>query len=120
MSSVADVIKSAVEGSVAVFYPCECGEHESGYEHFVDQLSRSLQEWRADRAKPTPEQQLVAAVQDVVLNACNGIGAALLGDAFAPLTESPISDAELVRMFQKATDTPVLSFLNEYQQEKKQ
>lgn len=36
------VIRSAVEGNVAVFYPCECDKHESGYEHFVDQLAAAL------------------------------------------------------------------------------
>lgn len=42
MSDVRAAIKAAVEGNVAVFYPCECDGHESGYEHFVDQLSAAL------------------------------------------------------------------------------
>lgn len=39
---VAEAIKAAVNGNVAVFYPCQCDEHESGYDHFVDQLATAL------------------------------------------------------------------------------
>lgn len=35
-------IRAAVKGNVAVFYPCECDEHESGQEHFIDQLVEAL------------------------------------------------------------------------------
>lgn len=40
--TITAAIKAAVEGNVASFYPCECLEHESGYEHFVAQLTPSL------------------------------------------------------------------------------
>jgi hypothetical protein len=49
--TVESIIRSVVEGNVAVFYPCECDEHESGYEHFVDRLASAL---AALPAKETP------------------------------------------------------------------
>ena len=35
-------IRAAVKGNIAVFYPCQCDEHESGQEHFIDQLTNSI------------------------------------------------------------------------------
>ena len=97
MSDIVRVIKSAVEGNVAVFYPCECEGHESGYEHFVDQLARSIQSsWALEQA--------VAAVQAALVTAMNALGAVLVGSGFETVESSPIPDEEMAAIILSAMD----------------
>jgi hypothetical protein len=44
MSDLEAAIQAAVKGNVAVFYPCECHEHETGQEHFIDQLAAAIKQ----------------------------------------------------------------------------
>ena len=95
MSDIVRVIKSAVEGNVAVFYPCECEGHESGYEHFVDQLARSLQSsWALEQA----------VAQAALVTAMNALGAVLVGSGFETVESSPIPDEEMAAIILSAMD----------------